>query len=233
MVRRRRRVLAAVLIGTGVAGLLWSGCSVEEHYDTLSLFFDGVPDPNAPRRTIGGGSGAQLAIVSQHSAFEERRCEECHGSGGEFGFVVSGFGELGSDSCLECHMEIFEAHEVIHGPVAQNECLWCHDPHESVYPHLMRDASPPLCLGCHSLELREGPLIPEHEDLDRDCLDCHYAHGGSDMRFLKPGWPVAGEGVAEEAELEETSPTEEADGPVPGVESPSGGSAPTPEGAAG
>lgn len=213
MIRRRRRVLAVVLAGAGLATAAWTGCSVEENYETLSFFFDGVPDPNAPSRVIrSGGDNVQLAIVSQHSAFEERRCEECHADSGEFGFVVSGFGELSSETCMKCHMDVFDEHDTLHGPVAQNECLWCHDPHESVHPHLMRSASPPLCLGCHSLELRDGPLIPEHEDLDRDCLDCHSGHGGPDTRFLKPGWPVDGPGA-------ELAPEAESDSDVPADDS--------------
>jgi predicted CXXCH cytochrome family protein len=196
----RRLVLLPIAACWAVALLGWAGCSIEKHYETLSFFFDGVPDPNAPGRTIPGAGNVRVAIVSRHTAFEERRCEACHAESGDFGFVVSGFRELGSESCLSCHADVNRQHPVMHGPVAQTECLWCHDPHESVHPHLMRDPAPPLCLGCHSLELDERPRITEHADLDRNCLDCHFAHGGVDLRLLKPDWPVAGPGASEEAD---------------------------------
>jgi hypothetical protein len=46
--------------------------------------------------------------------------------------------------------------------------------------------SPDLCLACHRFELLGPRQPPEHEDLDRDCLDCHLGHGGERQYFLKP-----------------------------------------------
>jgi predicted CXXCH cytochrome family protein len=188
--RTRRRVGAAVMVITcGAAS--WSGCSVEKHYETLSFFFDGVPDPNAPgaeggRLVASGTPGVALAVVSQHSAFEERRCSECHGETGEFAFRVSGFSDLTSEVCMKCHSDVMDEYEVIHGPVAAQECLWCHQPHESPYEDLLSYSAPKLCLDCHSLGLMGSPQIPEHMDLERSCLDCHFGHGGETRAMLRP-----------------------------------------------
>ncbi len=46
--------------------------------------------------------------------------------------------------------------------------------------------SPDMCLSCHRFELLALRQPPEHDDLDRDCLDCHHAHGGDEKYFLKP-----------------------------------------------
>jgi predicted CXXCH cytochrome family protein len=174
-----------------VAAVVVVGCSVEKHYEVLSFFFDGVPQPGTG---VPGGAGAAGAggrpapavIVSSHSAFTERRCEDCHGETGGFGLVVTGFSDLDATVCGNCHTQIMEEYPRMHGPVTAQECLWCHWAHESPYPHLLAQASPDLCLGCHGFELRGLPQPPEHVDLDRDCLDCHQGHGGQQRYFLKP-----------------------------------------------
>jgi predicted CXXCH cytochrome family protein len=175
-----------------IAVAAFAGCSIEKHHELLSFFFDGVPEPVAygPEAAGGGpGPGGRVAasqIVSSHSAFTERRCEDCHGETGGFGLVVTGFSELDATVCRNCHGEIQGAYPRTHGPVAARECLWCHWPHESPNPYLLVEAPPDLCLGCHGFELRGLPQPPEHEDLGRDCLDCHRGHGSERPYFLKP-----------------------------------------------
>ncbi|MHC4979930.1 MAG: cytochrome c3 family protein [Planctomycetota bacterium] len=187
------RRLAPVAIAVAV----FVGCSVEKHYELLSFFFDGVPDPVTGVPSGTGARGAEgrpapLAIVSSHSAFAERRCEDCHGDTGGFDLVVTGFAELDATVCGNCHAQVTEEYPRMHGPVTAEECLWCHWPHESPYPYLLAQASPDLCLGCHGFELRGLPQPPEHEDLGRDCLDCHHGHGGPQRYFLRPldTWPA-------------------------------------------
>jgi predicted CXXCH cytochrome family protein len=184
-VRWRVALVASMLIG-GL--LIWTGCSVEKHYEILSFFFDGVPNPNtgalsgrAPGASGRGGTG--LAIVSAHSAYVEHRCDECHRGAGQFGLVAEGFGTLDAGVCVNCHTDLLDQYEVIHGPVAAVACLWCHRPHESPYEHLLAKPAPELCIQCHSLGVMDSPPIPEHMDLERSCLDCHIGHG-SDNRYL-------------------------------------------------
>jgi predicted CXXCH cytochrome family protein len=178
------------LAPVAVAAIVVAGCSVEKHYELLSFFFDGVPQPGTGVPS-GVGAGAPgrpgpVVIVSSHSAFAERRCEECHGDTGGFGLVVSGFSDLDATVCRNCHAEVAQEYPRMHGPVTAQECLWCHWAHESPNPHLLAQASPDLCLGCHGFELRGLPQPPEHSDLERDCLDCHHGHGGPEPFFLKP-----------------------------------------------
>jgi predicted CXXCH cytochrome family protein len=191
----RGRTGALVIAGLCLA---WPGCSVEKNYELLSFFFDGVPDPNAP--VTRGGIGTAVVIASAHSAFADRRCEACHGSTVGFGVVVTGFAELDASVCPTCHTGIADEYPRLHGPVAGGECLWCHEPHESRYPNLQAWASPELCLGCHRLELESMAQPPEHEDLARDCLDCHMAHGGEHRYFLRPVEDTATESEGEGAD---------------------------------
>ena len=184
-----------------VAVIVVAGCSVEKNHELLSFFFDGVPEPGTgvPGAAGAAGTGGRPAprpIVSSHSAFRERRCEDCHGETGGFGLVVTGFSDLDATVCRNCHGQVLEQYPRMHGPVAAQECLWCHWPHESTNPYLLAQAPPDLCLGCHGFELRGLPQPPEHADLGRDCLDCHRGHGGPQRYFLKrldAAPPAAGE----------------------------------------
>lgn len=194
--RHRPTLGAALALASGA--LLWAGCSVERDYELLSFFFDGVPEP-APAMVDGEPGPTRLGrtaristtgAVSVHSAYLERRCAECHGDKARYGFRTEGFSKMGSSICLDCHQDSLEMPRV-HGPVAVGECLLCHEPHVSTHPKLLVEASPGLCLACHDLELEEAAPTPQHADLARDCLECHYGHGGDDLFFLKDGWSAA------------------------------------------
>lgn len=174
---------SAVLIVVVLAGLFvtWTGCSVEKHYELLSFFFDGVPDPDAPEP----GSGGIFARAASeewfiHQPFGEGTCIACHV---EFTDLTRLRGD--STVCLQCHAGTPNQHVRMHGPVAAGGCLWCHDPHQSTHPAILRQSAPELCQRCHSGRLLE----PAHggAPLERfsACLDCHYGHGGDAAFFLK------------------------------------------------
>jgi predicted CXXCH cytochrome family protein len=79
--------------------------------------------------------------------------------------------------------------------VAANECLWCHEAHESTNRYLLVLESPDTCLACHRFEILGPRQPPEHDDPGRDCLECHHGHGGQVKYFLKPreDWGPPGE----------------------------------------
>jgi predicted CXXCH cytochrome family protein len=198
------------LIAVALAAAAWGGCSAEKHYQLLSFFFDGVPEPGGGPGAAGpiqAGPGAigVLAVVSSHPDYVDGRCQECHGESAALGLAVNWFSELDSTSCAACHDPALDVYPYRHGPVAANECLWCHEAHESTYPYLLVAESPDMCLACHRFELLGFPQPPEHDDLGRDCLDCHHAHGGDEKYFLKPreAWgPPAQEAESPEAPIE-------------------------------
>lgn len=81
------RVLGLLLVGALLAG----GCTAERRYRTLSFFFDGVPDPNAPVEEAAAPepTAPQVALVrperepevapgTVHPPFAERLCDACH-----------------------------------------------------------------------------------------------------------------------------------------------------------
>lgn len=206
--QRRRRLARRLILGATIiiGAFVWYGCSIERDYKTLSFFFDGVPDPNAPgglardNAAAGGSDTVALAEMSAHSAFVERRCGDCHGKSASFGFRVTGFSKLDSKVCLKCHTDIMQQYRYLHGPVAASACLFCHDPHESRYRSLLLNDAPNLCLKCHGTTFRqmqrENP-IPQHEDMTRSCLDCHLGHGGDTTSFLRPQPPTPSEAPTE------------------------------------
>jgi predicted CXXCH cytochrome family protein len=187
----RMMALAGVLVYL-LASLLLSitGCETPaKRYRVLSFFFDGVPNPNAPRlaaqgsedsiQTVAGAGGARTRVYV-HKPYDEGHCYECHGEAKEF----FEFKPMGSEVCLKCHRKELDKYPVMHGPVASAECLLCHAPHESQYTKLLKEPSPQVCVRCHLPELL--PQEPaEHQSASVSCLNCHNAHGGDKHGLLK------------------------------------------------
>jgi predicted CXXCH cytochrome family protein len=179
----------AIVLGMLAASVVWLGCSPKKHYKVLSFFFDGVPDPNAPARGAPGqldATGRVIMASVMHKPYQENRCDACHTSQNAF----ENLSTPTEESCLKCHDKVKEPWTFLHGPVAATQCLWCHDPHRSTVPSLLRHPAGKLCRECHTQELLD-PGVPEHVDLTADCLQCHYGHGGNDRNFLKPGVLIA------------------------------------------
>lgn len=170
----------ALLLGAlAVAVVL--GCSVEKHHKTLSLFFDGVPDPGAVQEVRAGVVTPDVRkspTYSAHKPWAEEKCEECHAR-----MVQSGSRD--SRVCLKCHADTPAQHANMHGPVAVRACLWCHNPHESAYAHLLKAPARDVCSQCHVAATLPSERVPEHAMPDRACTDCHSGHGGPQRFFLR------------------------------------------------
>jgi predicted CXXCH cytochrome family protein len=193
MVRRRSSRWIAIRYAGLVACLCllaaaWTGCTAQRRYKTLSFFFDGVPDPNAPAAGSGIRVSASGAPVRNfvHKPYGDGKCESCHAGGSDSVFRAEGVAAIGSNICLKCHQNIVNQYPVMHGPVSAVECLKCHTPHESNTEHLLASASPRVCVQCHVPELLT-PNPPEHFDKKTDCLICHSAHGGEKHGLFRPG----------------------------------------------
>lgn len=116
----------------------------------------------------------------------ERKCELCHGKRDQEQIasaevkLVAKLAKL----CLRCHPEAdySTSKEVVHGPLAVAECLFCHDPHLSKNEHLLKKLPPELCCGCHEKEAVEA--IPDHSGAT-GCLSCHTGHSSPKKGLLK------------------------------------------------
>ncbi|MCG3125020.1 MAG: hypothetical protein GIKADHBN_03536 [Phycisphaerales bacterium] len=182
--RARGGRLAAALFLGGAFAAAWAGCSVEKNYKLLSFFFDGVPDPDQVRAVQeaaarGEGDLTQSPTYTVHQPYKEEKCADCHRGR----LRIS---RNNSSICMECHPGSTEGHAVMHGPVAAGACMWCHAPHESAFPALMRSKPRDVCMQCHTEEMLVDPRVPEHSDPAQDCLTCHYGHGSEERFMLKP-----------------------------------------------
>jgi predicted CXXCH cytochrome family protein len=183
------RVAGLLLVLAGVISLI--GCSSpRERYKVLSFFFDGVPDPDAPnvsRRPVSSGRGQVIlaTIVSTHKPYKEGKCDSCHRStSGEILEFEDAY-----KNCVSCHKGVSTGRKLMHGPVAREVCRFCHTPHESTEPALLKASSIKVCTACHDQQLL-GNNPPEHLDGQTSCLNCHFGHGGDSRYFLKLA-PVA------------------------------------------
>ncbi len=177
----RRLAMLMVAAVLGLIGIIWAGCSIEKHYDTLSFFFDGVPDPNAPVEEKGVFARNPRADYIVHQPFAEGACQNCHTDFSDLTAIRND-----SSVCLKCHEAVPNEHVRMHAPVVTTNCLWCHDPHQTPLAHLMRGEPADVCGRCHTSRL----LGPAHRGQPAssyaNCLDCHSGHGGSQAFFLHP-----------------------------------------------
>jgi len=179
------RLTAVLVVALVVAANVWTGCTVtKSNYKTLSLFFDGVPDPESKVATIDEATGKVVpgANMSIHAPYAEESCSECHR--GRLRMTKNNSG-----MCASCHEGKEREHEYMHGPVAAQACLWCHHPHESKHKHLMRDSDRAICTLCHVPEMLSSDRVPEHADNARGCLECHTGHGGPRPFMLRDATP--------------------------------------------
>ncbi len=184
-----------VLLLIGSVLLVLAACSPEQRYSVLSVIFDGVPRPGeTPDETtrvspqfIGleaARAPSQLRLFRHQPALDDR-CDNCHPP--DRLWLGETFDRDGG--CFTCHEhDVFQAkltrYSFLHGPVAVQACLACHDPHDSPYEGLLVQPDPRLCHGCHD---RQSLLSsPAHEDQSTErCLECHDPHGGTGRYFLK------------------------------------------------
>lgn len=175
----RARVLYWAALGLFVC-LTVLGCSTpQQRYKVLSFFFDGVPDPDAPK-AVRRSSAPGARPVFIHKPYEEKKCDACHLNTDD----IFARAKVKADMCYTCHPKVLDQYEKIHGPVAAGQCMMCHAAHASGEPHLVRVPAPRLCTQCHE----PGTFSPnpvEHQDPKANCLACHSGHGGPDLRFLK------------------------------------------------
>src|SRR5215207_6384137 len=180
-IRRWRGPVAGLLVFAvgGFLSVALIGCAnPQKRYEVLSLFFDGVPDPNAPRKQSPKASSSGRRTVV-HKPFADNLCSSCHLNSSD----IFARAQVKEDVCLNCHSNVPTQHAVMHGPVVNNACQMCHSPHSSAVPHLLKQPAPAVCTQCHEAD---GLLTmhPRGFDAKQSCLDCHSGHGGASHKLL-------------------------------------------------
>ncbi|MCB9849866.1 MAG: hypothetical protein H6817_04100 [Phycisphaerales bacterium] len=188
--KRARRIALLLLLLVA----LIPACSDEAtRLRVLRFFFDGVPEPGAVKqigyapiasrsqRSFRAPPERQLpeVVAYTHKPYRTGDCAGCHDrtSGGVVSTAQEGL-------CRTCHPTVPGNMRYVHGPVAVQDCLFCHQPHGSMQPALLVSDATTLCLRCHERgDLTEGS---HHDELETtSCSDCHFGHGGDDRYFLK------------------------------------------------
>ena len=178
--------------GVGLAILV--GCSQVARERLAAFFFEIPPEEAVPVAADVPATGSTSRVVplldlppprfvSRHQPFVTHQCRSCHDAASRMA-VRSEF----LDSCKGCHARYFSA-DVGHAPVAQGECLTCHDMHQSVHQGLLKLATFDTCIECH--DEPEDLSEPAHSTTGvENCTRCHDPHFGTGM-LLKPGYAQA------------------------------------------
>lgn len=166
--------------------------------------------------------------LDKHKAlYVEKRCGNCHLV--HYSSTPSLLVKEGMELCLDCHGRVdgdgltgrtnirreIEGKEMLHGPVAQGQCLGCHDPHGNGFSDLLTGSYPEsfyapyqsggydFCFQCHDEHLlgrettedgtgfRNGSrnlhfLHVAREQKGRTCRACHSVHATSGAKLINP-----------------------------------------------
>ncbi len=127
-----------------------------------------------------------------HAPFDVGECMLCH-VGGDTKNPGPIRTASANEICLACHEEIkrrMTTAAQTHA-AAQENCVDCHNPHNSEFPKLLIKPPPALCFDCHrdiekvatQSPVKHGALADE-----RSCLNCHDPHA-ADVEHLLVALP--------------------------------------------
>ncbi len=144
------------------------------------------------------GCHAKLAVQQfVHAPVSQGACDSCHEAADEAKHTFELVGE-GAESCFECHEDLGDALEESdtylsrHFPVAEGDCLSCHDPHASKLAGLLSSSYRErrygrfdedqfeLCFQCHDAELVTEPETDETTKFRNGEVNLHHLHTGAD-----------------------------------------------------
>jgi len=102
--------------------------------------------------------------------------------------------------CLDCHQEAtpelverMTAASHPHPPVADGECLECHQPHATATPSLLRAQGAELCGICHEeTTAKIDKATNQHPPVEEgECTACHGVHGTDQPKLLAASYSTA------------------------------------------
>ncbi len=109
------------------------------------------------------------------------------------------------ETCGTCHIERrAQTMRFSHMPLREGKmtCTSCHNPHGTVTPSLLKEASVnDTCYTCHAE--KRGPFLWEHAPVTENCVNCHDPHGSNHERMLK----VAKPRLCQQCHIETRHPT--------------------------
>jgi len=114
-----------------------------------------------------------------------KNCVPCHGdksdqASPDKSHLVASVPKL----CYGCHKDYISPAGWVHGPVATDDCMLCHEPHKTDNKSLLRKPIPELCHQCHEAGMIES--VANHSDESyAHCNACHDGHTSPGRMLLK------------------------------------------------
>jgi DmsE family decaheme c-type cytochrome len=109
------------------------------------------------------------------------------------------------ETCGQCHVQRrAQQMRSSHMPLREGKmtCTSCHNPHGSITPAMLKEASVnDTCFTCHAE--KRGPFLWQHAPQNESCMNCHDPHGSNHERMLK----VAKPRLCQQCHNERTHPT--------------------------
>jgi predicted CXXCH cytochrome family protein len=111
-------------------------------------------------------------------------CDICHapveGEDHKFQFTAEK-----EELCFACHEDkrdmMLEEH--LHTPVADGDCVGCHDPHQTDFRYTLKGNAADLCYGCHKKEAFMRAFVHGPVGVG-DCNACHNPHASANIKQL-------------------------------------------------
>ncbi len=137
----------------------------------------------------GGCHAAIGRLTLLHQPVADGDCSSCHQQRrkehplkGEKSFALT---MQGAELCNQCHDSMGKK-KVVHSPVAEGDCLSCHQPHGSANRYLLPvgDNLSELCFGCHDGEPFRRQFMHGPSAVGA-CTQCHSPHEADRKALLK------------------------------------------------
>lgn len=126
-----------------------------------------------------------------HGPVEAEECAECHGTskGHASNPKKNKFAAIKNVSakCYGCH-DKFPPKKYTHAPVADGECIACHNPHGSDNKFLLAEKGSKLCFNCHDDEIIKGKFVHGPAAVG-GCIACHEPHTSDYEKNLRATGP--------------------------------------------
>lgn len=169
-------------------------CTPTSRYKILSVFLDGVPNPENQKEVFADSSVAVDTTIAQnnakqairikpklyfHKPYNDKLCGKCHNMRQSFKIL-----KPSPQLCYDCHENLDEKYPALHGPVAMGACETCHEPHKAKTEKLLVRDIDSLCVFCHEPADVFANQVHKNEQ-KTSCLTCHNPHGGDNSNLLK------------------------------------------------
>ena len=148
----------------------------------------------------------QMDRTSTHQPYLQKKCTVCHAV--HASDYKSLLGKSPKVLCLDCHDQgvrkkvalqeegtpekeggqpvdtVVQQVRSVHQPVAQGNCLGCHNGHDSNQQFLLRREKKALCTGCHEAAVFDSATRSHPPAQGRTCDTCHRPHDSANVALL-------------------------------------------------